>query len=534
MPKENETVLRQRLLEMARRIRHRGPDSSGVYHSSEAYLAHERLAIMDLESGTQPIYSPQRDVVLVVNGEIYNYQELRLQAGDYPYSSQSDSEVLMALYLRYGVSFLNDLNGMFALLIYDTRDSSFLIARDHIGIIPLYYGSDHFGQLYVASELKSLEGFCQQMDQFPPGHYIHSKLSLRPMIWYSRSWQNEVGTKQDLGRIRTTLELAVARQLIADVPFGVLLSGGLDSSLIAAIAKRLMGQQPLPSFAIGLEGAPDLAAARRAADFIGTDHQEIHFTVQEGLDALRDVIYHLETYDVTTVRASTPMFLLARAIRARGIKMVLSGEGSDELFGGYLYFHKAPHAQAFHEETVRKISKLYQYDCLRANKSLCAWGVEGRVPFLDRDFIDVAMELDTEDKMIKNGRIEKWALRQAFQGELPEEILWRQKEQFSDGVGYNWIDSLKEFVEQEVSDVNFSYAAVNFPLQTPRTKEEYYYRSIFESYYSSPAAVMTVPSARSVACSTPEALAWDPTFLMADEPSGRSIANIHREAYHVS
>ncbi|ERJ59023.1 asparagine synthase B [Sphingobacterium paucimobilis] len=540
MPKEAAAVLRVKVLEMSRRIRHRGPDSSGIHSSSRVHLVHERLAIMDLEQGQQPIYSPDGAVVLIVNGEIYNFRELKAEVEDYPFTSTSDSEILMALYLKYGVSFLDRLNGMFGLAIFDGRDDSFLIARDHLGIIPLYYGSDDLGQVFVGSELKCLEGFCKQIAQFPPGHYLYSKMSLHPERYYHRHWSTVPGTSKDITEIRSALEAAVERQLVADVPYAVLLSGGLDSSVIAAIVKRILDRRQegttaspvvLDSFAIGLKGSPDLEAARKAAEFIGTRHHEIHFTIQEGLDALRDVIYHLETYDVTTVRAATPMFLLARAIRARGFKMVLSGEGSDELFGGYLYFHKAPNARAFHEETVRKLSKLYQYDCLRANKALCAWGVEGRVPFLDKEFVDTAMEFDPEQKMIKDGRMEKWALRQAFAGYLPDTILWRQKEQFSDGVGYSWIDSLKAMVEKEVSDVNFNYAAVNFPVQPPRTKEEYYYRSIFESYYASSAAVLTVPSAKSVACSTSEALVWDTSFEMMDEPSGRSISDIHLEAY---
>lgn len=541
--KEAESAVRPKVLEMARRIRHRGPDWSGIFSSPDVFLAHERLSIIDPKSGNQPLYNEEGSVAVIANGEIYNFKELKNLTPNYNYRTDSDSEVILALYLTFGSDFMERLNGIFAFVIYDSRDKSFLIARDHMGIIPLYYGSDSLGQLFIASELKALEDVCQQIEQFPPGHYLHNTTSLRPISWYSRSWQNAPTLTSDLTDILPALELAVSRQLMCDVPFGVLLSGGLDSSIIASIAKKILDQRDqasysrsktvLHSFAIGLEGSPDLLAARKAADFIGTYHHEIHFTVQEGLDALQDVIYHLETYDVTTVRASTPMFLLARAIKSRGIKMVLSGEGADELFGGYLYFHKAPNALAFHEETVRKLSKLHQYDCLRANKALMAWGVEGRVPFLDKEFMDVAMRLDPKDKMIRDGRIEKWALRQAFEGYLPDSILWRQKEQFSDGVGYGWIDTLKAYAEKEVSDKAFSYAAMTFPIQTPHTKEEYYYRSIFENYYPSTVAVLTVPSVKSVACSTPEAIAWDDSFQGLNDPSGRAVKNVHQEAYFI-
>lgn len=541
MLKETESLLRPKVLEMARRIRHRGPDWSGVFSSPRAFLAHERLSIIDPETGNQPLHSSDGTVTVVVNGEIYNYNELKNLTPDYEYQTASDSEVILALYLTYGISFIEKLNGIFSFALYDHTKDSFLIARDHVGIIPLYYGTDSIGQLFVASELKALEGFCTQIEQFPPGHYLDSTVGVRPICWYHRPWQEHPVCTTAVADIQRALEAAVNRQLMSDVPFGVLLSGGLDSSVIASIAKKMLEQRDqisynrsktvLHSFAVGLKGSPDLQAARKAAEFIGTYHHEVHFTVQEGLDALRDVIYHLETYDVTTVRASTPMYLLARAIKSRGIKMVLSGEGADELFGGYLYFHKAPNAQAFHEETVRKLSKLYQYDCLRANKALCAWGVEGRVPFLDKEFMDVAMGLDPEEKIIKDGRIEKWVLRQAFESYLPHSILWRQKEQFSDGVGYSWIDTLKEIAEREVSDVNFSHAAITFPIQTPKTKEEYYYRSIFESYYPSSEAALTVPSVKSVACSTLEALAWDASFQDQNDPSGRAVANVHQQSY---
>ena len=540
------TSLRPQVLEMSKRIRHRGPDWSGIYSSEKAILAHERLAIVDPKSGSQPLFSPDGKVVLAVNGEIYNHKELRNSLPNYQFSTQSDSEVVLALYLEKGPSFVEDLNGIFGFALYDSRDDSFFVARDHMGIIPLYYAKDELGQLFVASELKSLEGFCSVIEQFPPGHYLYSKESLEPKRWYKRDWEDFESVKEnntDIDTLRKGLEDAVHHQLMSDVPYGVLLSGGLDSSVIAAITKKFASKRiesndqedawypQLHSFAVGLVGSPDLIAAQKAADHIGTIHHEVNFTIQEGLDAIRDVIYHLETYDVTTIRASTPMYLLARVIKSMGIKMVLSGEGSDELFGGYLYFHKAPNAKEFHEETVRKLKKLYLYDCLRANKSLAAWGVEGRVPFLDKEFMDIAMSINPEDKMIRNGRMEKWVVRKAFEDYLPESIAWRQKEQFSDGVGYSWIDTLKEQAEQKVSDTEFETAASRFPINTPKNKEEYLYRSIFESHFPSDAAAKTVPSVKSVACSTPEALAWDASFQNLNDPSGRAVANVHNESY---
>ena len=490
------------------------------------------------------MFSPDGQVVLAVNGEIYNHQNLRNSLPNYQFSTASDSEVVLALYLEKGPAFIEELNGIFGFALYDGRSDTFLIARDHMGIIPLYYGKDEFGQLFVSSELKSLEGFCVEMQQFPPGHYLYSGESMEPQAWYSRDWESYASVAQaktDLETLRQGLEEAVHRQLMSDVPYGVLLSGGLDSSVIAAItkkfaAKRIESQDQeeawypqLHSFAVGLQGSPDLIAAQKAADHIGTIHHEVNFTIQEGLDAIRDVIYHLETYDVTTIRASTPMYLLARVIKSMGIKMVLSGEGSDELFGGYLYFHKAPNAQEFHEETVRKLKKLYLYDCLRANKSLAAWGVEGRVPFLDKEFMDIAMGINPEDKMIKNGRMEKWVVRKAFEDYLPESIAWRQKEQFSDGVGYSWIDTLKEQAERLVTDTEFE-TAMPIPAKYPENKEEYLYRSIFESHFPSAAAALTVPSVKSVACSTPEALLWDASFQNLNDPSGRAAASVHQIA----
>ncbi len=547
--KQPADVLRPQVLEMSKRIRHRGPDWSGIFTGEKALLAHERLAIVDPKSGSQPLYSPDGKVVLAVNGEIYNHHELRNSLPDYEFATQSDSEVILALYLAKGPSFVDELNGIFGFALYDSRDDSFFVARDHMGIIPLYYGKDDQGQLFVASELKSLEGFCDSIAQFPPGHYLYSKSGTEPKRWYQRDWESYEAVKDnetDIAVLRKGLEDAVHRQLMSDVPYGVLLSGGLDSSVIAAITKKFASKRietddqedawypQLHSFAVGLKGAPDLVAAQKAAEHIGTIHHEINFTIQEGLDAIRDVIYHLETYDVTTVRASTPMYLLARVIKSMGIKMVLSGEGSDELFGGYLYFHKAPNAQEFHEETVRKLKKLYLYDCLRANKSLAAWGVEGRVPFLDKEFMDIAMRINPSDKMIRDGRMEKWVVRKAFEDYLPESIAWRQKEQFSDGVGYSWIDTLKEQAESKVSDQEFAAASERFPVNTPKNKEEFLYRTIFESHFPSAAAATTVPSVKSVACSTPEALAWDASFQNLNDPSGRAVASVHQESYEKS
>lgn len=543
---QKEAEIRPQVLKMSKRIRHRGPDWSGIFSSAKAILAHERLAIVDPKSGSQPLFSPDGKVVLAVNGEIYNHQELRNSLPHYNFATKSDSEVILALYLEKGPAFVEDLNGIFGFALYDSRDDSFFVARDHMGIIPLYFGSDDLGQVFVASELKSLEGFCSKIEQFPPGHYLYSKEGLVPQKWYSRDWESYDTVKDedtDLDVLRTALEDAVHRQLMSDVPYGVLLSGGLDSSVIAAVTKKFASRRiesddreeawypQLHSFAVGLKGAPDLIAAQKAADHIGTIHHEVNFTIQEGLDAVRDVIYHLETYDVTTIRASTPMYLLARVIKSMGIKMVLSGEGSDELFGGYLYFHKAPNAKEFHEETVRKLKKLYLYDCLRANKSLAAWGVEGRVPFLDKEFIDVAMRLNPADKMINKDRMEKWVVRKAFEDYLPESIAWRQKEQFSDGVGYSWIDTLKQQAEDKVSDTEFELAASRFPINTPKNKEEYYYRSIFEEHFPSEAAALTVPSVKSVACSTPEALLWDASFQNMNDPSGRAVASVHNDSY---
>ena len=544
--KSQSEELRNKALRMAQKIRHRGPDWSGIYTGGSAILAHERLSIVDPQSGGQPLYSPNRKQILAVNGEIYNHREIRTRyAGRYEFRTGSDCEVILALYQDKGIHFLEELNGIFAFALYDEERDEFLIARDPIGVIPLYIGHDADGTIYVASELKALEGFCNEYEPFLPGHYFYSKEG-KMKQWYTRDWTDYEAVKDNPASVtdlHDALEEAVHRQLMSDVPYGVLLSGGLDSSVISAIAKKYAAKRietdgasdawwpQLHSFAIGLKGAPDLIKAREVAEYIGTVHHEINYTIQEGLDALRDVIYFIETYDVTTVRASTPMYLLGRVIKSMGIKMVLSGEGADEIFGGYLYFHKAPDARAFHDETVRKLSKLYLYDCLRANKSLSAWGVEGRVPFLDKEFLDVAMRLNPKAKMAPGKVIEKKIVREAFADMLPESVAWRQKEQFSDGVGYSWIDTLKAITATAISDEQMAKAADRFPVNTPQNKEEYYYRSIFEEHFPSASAARSVPSVPSVACSTAEALAWDASFQGKNEPSGRAVKDVHEEAY---
>ena len=564
--------MRRKALEMSRRIRHRGPDWSGIWCGGSAVLAHERLSIVDPKSGGQPLLSPDGKLVLAVNGEIYNHKDIRRRyAGNYDFQTGSDCEVILALYRDKGPDFLEELSGIFAFALYDAEKDAFLIARDPIGVIPLYIGYDADGKVYVASELKALEGQCDRYEPFLPGHYVwcqnrwpigaghdekghsgregHSGLdpeSLEMKRWYHRDWMSYEAVKDGPGSvlsIREALMDAVKRQLMSDVPYGVLLSGGLDSSVISAIAEKYSAMRieddsktrawwpRLHSFAVGLKGAPDLDKARLVAEHIGTVHHEINYTIQEGLDALRDVIYYTETYDVTTVRASTPMYLLARVIKSMGIKMVLSGEGADEIFGGYLYFHKAPDARAFHEETVRKISKLHLYDCLRANKSLSAWGVEGRVPFLDKEFLDVAMRLNPEVKMCPGKTVEKRIVREAFADMLPAEVAWRQKEQFSDGVGYAWIDTLKRITSEAVTDDQLTHAAERFPIHPPQNKEEYYYRSIFSELFPSDSAARCVPSEASVACSTAVALEWDAAFKNLNDPSGRAVAGVHEAAY---
>ena len=566
--KEQTPELRRKALKMSQKIRHRGPDWSGIYCGGSAILAHERLSIVDPESGGQPLYSPDRKQVLAVNGEIYNHQEIRRQyAGRYDFQTKSDCEVILALYREKGIDFLEDISGIFAFVLYDEEKDAFLIARDPIGVIPLYIGYDDDGTIYVGSELKALEGFCQHYEPFLPGHYLtnidHSPLTIdhshtdgaanngqssmfNLQSYYHRDWMQYDAVKDNdasVSVIHDALEGAVRRQLMSDVPYGVLLSGGLDSSVISAIAEKYSEMRiendsrtkaywpRLHSFAVGLKGAPDLAKAKLVADHIGTVHHEINYTIQEGLDAIRDVIYYIETYDVTTVRASTPMYLLARVIKSMGIKMVLSGEGADEIFGGYLYFHKAPDAKAFHEETVRKLSKLYLYDCLRANKSLSAWGVEGRVPFLDKDFLDVAMRTNPAAKMCPGSVMEKKIVREAFSDLLPEEVAWRQKEQFSDGVGYSWIDTLKAMTAAAVTDEQMAHAAERFPINPPKNKEEYYYRSIFAEHFPSDSAAASVPSEASVACSTAIALEWDEAFKNMNDPSGRAVKGVHEQAY---
>lgn len=540
------SVLRGQVLRMAKKIRHRGPDWSGIYCGEKSILAHERLSIVGVDSGKQPLYSKDGNLVLAVNGEIYNHKEIRSRYPDYEFLTHSDCEVILALYKDKGVDLFEDLNGIFAFALYDVENDICLIGRDHMGIIPLYMGYDDHGQFYVASELKALEGVCPNVQEFLPGYYMCSAEGNELKHWYKRDWMEYDNVKDnasDENELRVALESAVHRQLMSDVPYGVLLSGGLDSSIISAIAKRYAARRieddnqteawwpQLHSFAVGLKDSPDLVASKKVAEYIGTVHHEINFTVEEALDALSDVIYHIETYDVTTVRASTPMYLLARFIKSMGVKMVLSGEGADELFGGYLYFHKAPDAKAFHEETVRKLDRLHLYDCLRANKSLAAWGVEGRVPFLDKEFMDVAMRLNPQDKMCGNGKIEKYILRKTFQDYLPESVAWRQKEQFSDGVGYNWIDSLKEMAEKKVSDKQMMHASERFPINPPMSKEEYWYRTMFEEHFPSASAAHTVPSVPSVACSTAVALEWDASFKNRVDPSGRAVKAVHAEAY---
>ncbi|MCI6549855.1 MAG: asparagine synthase B [Prevotella sp.] len=559
---EQTPELRKKALRMSQKIRHRGPDWSGIYAGGSAILAHERLSIVDPESGKQPLLAPDKKQILAVNGEIYNHQGIREAFADsYAFSTRSDCEVILALYRSLSLTpsvsleegcrriegMLNRLSGIFAFALYDAERDEFLVARDPIGVIPLYIGSDNKGLIYVASELKALEGQCDRYEPFLPGHYYWSRSGrMKPYYEIGREGNPEVARlsyADSVQAVKRQLMEAVKRQLMSDVPYGVLLSGGLDSSVISAIAERYSQRRienggetraywpRLHSFAVGLKDAPDLQKARLVAEHIGTVHHEINYTIQEGLDALRDVVYFTETYDVTTIRASTPMYLLARVIKSMGIKMVLSGEGADEVFGGYLYFHKAPSAQEFHEETIRKMKKLYLYDCLRANKSLAAWGVEGRVPFLDREFLDVAMNLNPAYKMCPGQTIEKRIVREAFADLLPKEVAWRQKEQFSDGVGYNWIDTLKQITASAVSDEQMAKAAERFPINPPQNKEEYYYRSLFAECFPSDSAARTVPSVPSVACSTAEALAWDASFNGLNDPSGRAVAGVHEQAY---
>ncbi|AOD14443.1 asparagine synthase B [Xanthomonas fragariae] len=550
-PGDDLQALRRQALQCSQRQRHRGPDWSGVYVDTGAILVHERLAIVDPAGGSQPLLSEDGNLALAVNGEIYNHQDLKQELlHPYAFQTGSDCEVINALYREDApASYLNRLNGIFAFALWDKAAGRVIIARDPIGVVPLYWGHDREGRLRVASELKSLVDDCADAAQFPPGHWYDSATGALSR-YYERSWREyaEVeGVQVQLQELREAFERAVHRQLMTDVPYGVLLSGGLDSSLVAAVAARYARHRieendtteawwpRLHSFAIGLKGSPDLAAAEVAAAALGTVHHGFEYTFEEGLDALPEVIRHIETYDVTTIRASTPMFLLARRIKAMGVKMVLSGEGSDEIFGGYLYFHKAPSAREFHEELVRKLDALNNYDCLRANKSMMAWGVEPRVPFLDREFLDVAMRMDASFKMIdKTGtgasRMEKGVLREAFSGYLPESILWRQKEQFSDGVGYGWIDGLKAHAASHVSDRELGAADKRFPVNPPQTKEAYFYRTLFEQFFPGQAAAETVPGGKSIACSSPTAIAWDASFAAMADPSGRAIAGVHEQA----
>lgn len=544
--KTGAQALRPKALEYSRLLRHRGPDWSGIYSNDNAILVHERLSIVDTENGAQPLYNQNKTNVLAVNGEIYNHKTLAKELNvDYTFKTGSDCEIILPLYEEFGVDFIDKLQGMFAFILYNETDNSYLIARDHIGIIPLYTGYDAEGNFYVASEMKALMPICKTVTEFPPGHILDSRVG-EIQRYYKRNWQKYSAIKDNTTskvKLREALEESVKSHLMTDVPYGVLLSGGLDSSLISAITQKFAARRiedndlaeawwpKVHSFACGLEGSPDLLAAQKVADSIGTTHHSILFTEQEGIDALKEVIYHLETYDVTTIRASTPMYLMARKIKAMGIKMVLSGEGADEIFGGYLYFHKAPNAQEFHEELNRKLDKLHMFDCLRANKSMSAWGIEARVPFLDKNFMDVAMRINPEDKMCGNGKMEKAILRSSFEGYLPKEILWRQKEQFSDGVGYSWIDSLKAFIETQVSDQQLENAKFKFRINTPDTKEAYFYRSVFEEHFPLDSAAECVPGGKSVACSTPEALAWDESFKNMVDPSGRAVTSVHKDSY---
>jgi len=537
---QSEQAMRTEALKMAGKIRHRGPDWSGSYSDEHCVLMHERLSIVDVEHGAQPLYDTKTKRVLAVNGEIYNHKELEKKLSNlHDFQTNSDCEVLLYLYDEFGVDFLNKIDGIFAFSLYDPKTNDYFIARDHMGIIPLYIGWDENGVTYVASEMKSIEPYCEKLQEFPPGNYYKNGEFTK---WYQPNWANEIPTEAvSLPKLRKALEDSVHKQLMCDVPYGVLISGGLDSSVIAAIAaqyskKRIESGDAeeawwprLHSFAIGLEGSPDLANANIVADAIGTVHHECLYTVQEGLDALRDVIYHLETYDVTTIRAATPMYLMARKIKSMGIKMVLSGEGADEVFGGYLYFHMAPNKEELHHETVRKLQKLSKYDCLRANKSMAAWGIEARVPFLGKEFLEYAMNFDPEDKMCSDGKVEKYVLRKAFEGLIPDEVLWRQKEQFSDGVGYNWIDSLKANADEKVSDDNLANADRKFPIQPPSTKEGYYYREIFDEMFPSNEAALTVEAGPSIACSSPVAFRWSKEFENMDDPSGRAVA-VHSKA----
>jgi len=545
--KDEVKKMRGRALKMASLVRHRGPDWSGIYmdegKDKGIILAHERLSIVDVEHGAQPLIDTKTGSALAVNGEIYNHIALRKKMKKkHDWQTKSDCEIILYLYDEYGPEFLDMLNGIFAFILYDKKKQEYFIARDHIGIIPLYIGWDKKGTFHVASEMKALDSFCDKIQEFPPGHYYFGK-EKKFKKWYKKEWQTKTPKKKlSIKKLKSEMEKAVKTQLMSDVPYGVLISGGLDSSIIAAVASKYRKKRiesgdkeeawwpRLHSFSIGLKDSPDLKFAKKVADYIGAVHHEIVFTVQEGMDALRDVIYHIETFDVTTIRASTPMYLMARKIKSMGIKMVLSGEGADEVFGGYLYFHMAPDAEELHKETVRKLSNLSRYDCLRANKSMAAWGVEARVPFLDKEFLEYAMSFDPKEKMCRDGKIEKYVLRKAFSDLLPKDILWRQKEQFSDGVGYSWIDHLKKHSSEAITDKMMTDAKKRFSKQTPSSKEEYFYREIFDSLFKSKSAAMTVPVGPSIACSTPTAYRWSKQFKGMADPSGRAVKGVHEKA----
>jgi len=555
--RQSADTLRLQTLTLQRLVRHRGPDGSGIHVVVSAdgercsSIAHERLAIVDPLSGNQPLFSHDRTRSLSVNGEIYNHKELRTKLKDQtPFRTASDCEVIVHLYDEVGVDVASMLDGDFAFVIMDDTTGEVYAARDPIGVNSLYSGTGLDGSMWFASEAKPLVAAgCIDVSTFPPGHYYSSKLG-KMVRYYNPTWTTTRGavTPLDLTKVRETFTQAVEKRLMADVPFGVLLSGGLDSSLVASVIARLKRKRflergdpedlkPIKSFSIGLEGSPDLSAAQAVAEFIGSEHYGFTFTVQEGIDAVSDVIFHLETYDVTTIRAGTPMFLLARKIKAMGIKMVMSGEGADETLAGYLYFHKAPNGTELHEECVRKVGDLHKYDCLRANKATMAHGLEARVPFLDRDMLDLTMSLDPDTKLRRAGAetqfVEKWLLRAAFDTPdapyLPSEVLWRQKEQFSDGVGYSWIDGLKEHASRVVSDADMETAAVRFPYNTPTTKEGCYFRTIFHSHFPNNnygnGIERTVPGGPSVACSTAKAVEWDAAWSDPNrqDQSGRFV-----------
>ncbi|CAA6654745.1 unnamed protein product [Spirodela intermedia] len=511
---DDSQAKRVRVLELSRRLKHRGPDWSGLAQHGDCFLSHQRLAIIDPASGDQPLFNGDGSIIVTVNGEIYNHEELRKSLPSHKFRTGSDCDVIAHLYEEHGENFIDMLDGIFSFVLLDKRNNTFLAARDAIGVTPLYIGWGLDGSVWISSEMKGLNDDCE--------HFEHGFRR-----WYNPPWFSETipSVPYDPLVLRKAFEDAVIKRLMTDVPFGVLLSGGLDSSLVASVtARHLAGSKAaeqwgtqLHSFCVGLEGSPDLKAAKEVSEYLGTVHHEFHFT----------------TYDVTSIRASTPMFLMSRKIKSLGVKMVISGEGSDEIFGGYLYFHKAPNKEEFHRETCRKIKALHQYDCLRANKATSAWGLEARVPFLDKEFINTAMSIDPEWKMIKPElrRMEKWVLRKAFDDEenpyLPKHILYRQKEQFSDGVGYSWIDGLKAHAAEHVTDRMMLNAKKIYPHNTPTTKEGYYYRMIFERFFPQADG----PGGPSVACSTAAAMSWDAQWSSNPDPSGRAALGVHLSAY---